>query len=190
MDAPRPTLAYAVFFTPCLAFFLGLTWRALCLRLRSAAEPERRRLAVFTAGWAAFTAFALADEARLLHALPGNMRGFMAGYAPLYAPGYGPEPWGRTGSLVGAGLFAAAGAYLLMQRFLFLHRCNGEALARLGEAYAGLRESAGLKAIGASAASISHEIRNYAATLKGNTQLLLRHPMPTDSGSRGQSASA
>ena len=168
MEAPRSTLAYAVLFTPCLAFFVGLTWRTLFLRFRAVQRAERMRLSLFAGGWAAFTAFALADEARLLRVLPG------------YGPDYGPDPWGRTGILIGAGLFAASGAYLLMQRFLFLHRSNSEALARLGEAYAGLRESAGLKAIGASAASISHEIRNYAATLKGNTQLLLRHPMPTD----------
>lgn len=164
MEAPRSTLAYAVLFTPCLAFFLGLTWRTLSLRFRTVQGAERRRLSLFAGGWAAFTAAALADEARMLRLLPG----------------YAPDSWDRTGILFGAGLFAAAGAYLLMQRFLYLHRRNGETLARLGDAYAGLRESAGLKAIGASAASISHEIRNYAATLKGNTQLLLRHPMPAD----------
>ena len=168
MEAPRFTLAYALLFTPCLAFFLGLTWRTLFLRFRAAQGAERRRLSLFAGGWAVFTAFALADEARVLRALPRALHGSVW------------VPWERTGTLIGATLFAAGGAYLLMQRFLSLHRLNGETLARLGEAYAGLRESAGLKAIGASAASISHEIRNYAAALKGNTQLLLRQPMPSD----------
>jgi signal transduction histidine kinase len=81
--------------------------------------------------------------------------------------------------LIGAGLFTIAGVYFLMQRFLSLHRANRDSLRRLGDAYAGLRESARYKELGASAASISHEIRNYAATLKGNAILLGRDPDPS-----------
>lgn len=69
---------------------------------------------------------------------------------------------------------AVAGAVLLSHRFLALHMADRKAMQALSRAYADLQASARLRDLGVSAASISHEIRNYAAALKGNAALLDR----------------
>lgn len=97
---------------------------------------------------------------------------------PIRDPGASPGIF-SIAFLAGAGLFTLAGVCFLMRRFLSLHRTNRDSLRRLGDAYAGLRESARYRELGVSAASISHEIRNYAATLKGNAILLGRDPDPS-----------
>ncbi len=57
---------------------------------------------------------------------------------------------------------------------LEIHSKTRATLDRLASAYALLQENAGLRDLGASAAMISHEIRNYVSTLKGNAVLLSR----------------
>jgi len=69
---------------------------------------------------------------------------------------------------------AGAGAIILSHRFLALHVADRNAMRALSQAYADLQASARLRELGVSAASISHEIRNYAAALKGNAALLDR----------------
>lgn len=69
---------------------------------------------------------------------------------------------------------SAAGSVLLSHRFLALHMADRRAMRALAKAYADLQASARMRDLGVSAASISHEIRNYAATLKGNATLLDR----------------
>jgi signal transduction histidine kinase len=68
----------------------------------------------------------------------------------------------------------AAGSVLLSHRFLALHMADRRAMRALANAYADLQASARMRELGFSAASISHEIRNYAAALKGNATLLDR----------------
>ena len=72
------------------------------------------------------------------------------------------------------GLFAVIGTTFLMERFLSIYRANKKALDQLAAAYDSLNESTRLKQIGASTSVITHEIRNYAATIKGNAALLNR----------------
>jgi signal transduction histidine kinase len=86
---------------------------------------------------------------------------------------------GARGSLfgplsLGLAAGAAVGAVFLSHRFLALHMADHRAMRALAKAYADLQASARMRELGVSAASISHEIRNYAATLKGNATLLDR----------------
>jgi signal transduction histidine kinase len=69
---------------------------------------------------------------------------------------------------------AAAGVVYLTHRFLALHMADRRAMRELSRAYEDLQASARMRDLGGSAASISHEIRNYAASLKGNAVLLNR----------------
>jgi signal transduction histidine kinase len=86
---------------------------------------------------------------------------------------------GGRGSLsgplsIGLAAGAAAGSVLLSHRFLALHMADRRSMRALARAYADLQASARMRELGVSAASISHEIRNYAAALKGNASLLDR----------------
>lgn len=94
-----------------------------------------------------------------------------AALATLLAGGRGAHS-GPVGIGLAAG--AAAGAVLLSHRFLALHMADRRAMRALARAYSDLQASARMRELGVSAASISHEIRNYAAALKGNASLLDR----------------
>lgn len=71
-------------------------------------------------------------------------------------------------------LAGAAGVVYLTHRFLALHMADRRLMQDLSRAYEDLQASARMRELGVSAASISHEIRNYAASLKGNADLLNR----------------
>jgi signal transduction histidine kinase len=71
-----------------------------------------------------------------------------------------------------AGLFTASGAYFLMHRFYILQSANSAILERLNVAYENLGNSNKMEILGISASSITHEIRNFAAILKGNSVLM------------------
>lgn len=146
-------LRYAFALAPCAFLCLALIGRSLADRIRSTEGRERRRYLALSAGWGGFCLAGAWDGAVAV----------LSGSGPIM----GHAPYGFV-------LFVAAGVHLLTERFLALHRANRETLARLAGAFADLRESAQLKELGVSAASISHEIRNYAATLKGNALLLRR----------------
>ncbi|MBW8887521.1 MAG: HAMP domain-containing histidine kinase [Fibrobacteres bacterium] len=75
---------------------------------------------------------------------------------------------------LGLTLGGAAGVIYLTHRFLALYMADRKAMQALSRAYADLQASAHMRELGMSAASISHEIRNYAASLKGNAVLLNR----------------
>jgi hypothetical protein len=75
---------------------------------------------------------------------------------------------------IGLAAGAASGSVLLSHRFLALHTADRRAMRALARAYADLQSSARMRELGVSAASISHEIRDYAAALKGNASLLDR----------------
>lgn len=89
-------------------------------------------------------------------------------FVPVWAPAGTLEalrPFAAYG-LAAAGVFCVAGIVRLLGRFLAMHHANRETMDHLAAAFGSLRESAGFTALGASAAAISHEIRNYAATLR------------------------
>lgn len=71
---------------------------------------------------------------------------------------------------------------MLISRFLESSRNNRDTLQNIASAYALLRENAGYRELGISAAMVSHEIRNYVATLRGNVTLM--------AGADGSDASA
>ena len=103
--------------------------------------------------------------------LMAGMVGMTAGEAADLAmlPGSGrPGSW----ALLGAGLFAACGTWVLLSRFLALNRENRETMERLASAYGLLMEQSRFREIGSSAAMITHEIRNYVSALKGNAVLM------------------
>lgn len=100
---------------------------------------------------------------------------------PVWFPGSLPSPVAAAApyGLAAAGIYCATGVARLIGRFLALHGANRETMEHLAAAFGSLRESASLAALGASAATLSHEIRNYAATLRGNA-LLLRRDVDAD----------
>jgi hypothetical protein len=132
---------------PILAVYLSRTGLPPPRRWASLRGGERLRGYLLLLGCGVLGAGALADAARL----PG----------PCYA-------------FLGFAGFAAAANGALIARFLEIHEKNRATLDRLASAYALLQENAGLRDLGASAAMISHEIRNYVSTLKGNALLMGR----------------
>lgn len=89
-----------------------------------------------------------------------------------FAGNWPPVPGRPCFSFWGMVACAASGTALVLRRYLRIVRENRETLLRLEEAYGRLREGAGLSELGASAAVISHEIRNYVSALKGNAVLM------------------
>jgi signal transduction histidine kinase len=141
--------AFALLF--CLVACGFLIAAGLGRKIRASEGAERRAFLVLAGGSAAVF-------------IPG----FLSAAAPALAL---PEP-APIQSLLGLGGFALAGVFVQTRRFLSLHGTNRDTMQKLADAYLDLHASSRLTDLGVSAASISHEIRNYVATLKGNAVLL------------------
>lgn len=146
-----PPAGYGLLFLPCSALGLLLISLALGMKIRTSRGRELSLFALLGLGFSAV-------------ALP-----CMLSALALARSRHDPAP---QLPLFGLLPFVLASVYLLTERFLSLHRANRDSMRKLGNAYAELQESSKLKDLGISAASISHEIRNYVATLRGNALLL------------------
>ncbi len=151
----RPSLAIVPLLSfPILAlvfFMYVLIIRSLLFSMRAHTEAAKSPLVSLAIGASVFTLGCAVDLLAITFAWPVKGLAFK-----------------------GAGAFAALTVYFLMHRFLSLHRANKNTLDQLAAAYAALGESAKLKELGTSTASITHEIRNFAAALKGNAILMGR----------------
>jgi len=79
---------------------------------------------------------------------------------------------GTAACLLPALLYACLGITVLLAEIAGLDRRNRQSLASLASAYSRLREETRLEELGASAAFISHEIKNHVHAMKGSASLL------------------
>lgn len=160
---PVRTALYAPAFAPMPMVFILYSIPIFMGWFRNACGSEKTRFKVVAAGWVAVGIGAFAD--------------FIALSRERWSAGQGFTLWG-------VGVFGGCGAYVLVSRVLEMNRKNRDTMDSLAAAYQLMREGASLRDLGTTAAMISHEIRNYASTMKGNAALIAGGSRDPSFGSR------
>ncbi len=142
---------YLPLFFPYAIFYIGFSYFVLCRNLMRAPRGEARFAVIHLAAFVILTLSGLLD-----------MIGIVDPAWKLFV----------SYKIFGILIFGIMSAYVFKERFFLLLKERDEIYRRLDTLRREMDGSESLRRIGESTARISHEIRNYLATMKSNSRLI------------------